>query len=95
MDFPQDRRLILDVVMNTDAIVGLAISTPLALMAGAGLIIWRKRVAEWYRNIFAAIGRIGDPFAKAASPRTVALVGCGFMLIGLFNGARLLVWLLS
>lgn len=81
--------------MTSDAIIGLAISTPVALLAGVGVIIWRKRVAKWYRDIFGALGPIGGPFAKAARSRTVALVGCGFLLIGLFNGARLLVWVLS
>ncbi|MET3566272.1 hypothetical protein ABIC47_001757 [Leifsonia sp. 563] len=81
--------------MTFEATIGLAVSASVALLSGAILIIWRNRIAHWYRNVFNMAGSLGDPFAKAATPRTVAFVGWTAVAIGVFNAARLLIGLLS
>jgi hypothetical protein len=85
----------LDLVMTLEATIGLAISAPAAVIAGVSLIVWRKRLSAWYVNMFSVIGRVGAPFARAATSRTVALVGCAIVVIGLGNAARLAFGLLS
>ena len=81
--------------MTTEAVIGLAISAPVAIIAGFVVIVWRKSVAQWYRDVFNRAGRIGAPFANATTPKSMTLVGCGFLLVGLLNGARLTVGLFS
>lgn len=82
--------------MSIEAIVGLSISGPLAITAGGSMVVWRRRVAEWYARLFTTMyGRIGRPFAQASTPLAVALVGCFILAIGMFNVVRLAFGLLG
>ncbi|GAA2054247.1 hypothetical protein [Leifsonia soli] len=76
--------------MTFEAIVGLAISAPLAIVVGAVMVVWRKRIAEWNRRFFATGGDRYRPFVRASTPGSVAAVGCFILGIGVFNGARLI-----
>lgn len=80
--------------LSFEALVGLAVSAPLALGAGVAMIAWRKNVAAWYARVFDSMPRgSGSPFAKASTPRAVVLVVCFFVLIGAVNAIRLLTGL--
>lgn len=76
--------------MSIEAMVGLSISGPLAILAGGSMIVWRRRFADWYSRLFTTMyGRIGRPFARASTPLAVSLVGCFILTIGMFNLMRL------
>ncbi|MFP3467426.1 hypothetical protein [Leifsonia sp. SIMBA_070] len=82
-------------VMTLEATIGLAISAPVALLSGVVLIVWRRQISQWYRNVFEVAGKLGDPFAKAATPRMIAFVGWAAVGIGVLNGARLFYGLIN
>lgn len=81
--------------MSFEALVGLSISGPLAVLAGVAMIVWRRPLAAWYSRLFTTMyGKVGEPFAMVSTPLAVLLVGCFILAIGVFNLARLIVGLL-
>jgi hypothetical protein len=65
-------------------IIGMAVMVAF-LAAGTTMLVWRDRVARWNSDNLLQGGRPGASLARLAGPRTIAVVGVFFIVIGLLG----------
>lgn len=54
----------------------------LVLVGGIALLVWRTPIARWNRSMLEQFGVMGWWAARQSTPKTIAIVGTAWLVIG-------------